>query len=259
MDNQYEKSRKQRLKTICYPLLHHPGHLFFLGVMAQVFPTHGHLYHVFYVPMLTYYELVGHDAQRIEDYGEIVSLPLPGGRELDTEDLLALVFGETPQGKPENTVVDLEDNEYRELPQEETAEIPEEKPAARAAEIMSIEDSMLEVLDLEFGTKGVYKKETKKGAREIDLRPGIYHMSWSGDAFYMLLDASSAGNIKPVQVVEALLAETGETLQENALFITREDVYTKADKEGNRADDRKAGMPAAEDLVSLGKIGEIIV
>lgn len=103
-----------------------------------------------------------------------------------------------------------------------------------------------------------YKKETKKGVREIDLRPGIYHMSWNGDAFYMLLDASSAGNIKPVQVVEALLAETGETLQENALFITREDVYTKADKEDS-ADDRKAGMPAAEDFVSLGEIGEIIV
>lgn len=120
-----------------------------------------------YVPMLTYYELVGHDAQRIEDYGEIVSLPLPGGRELDTEDLLALVFGETPQDKPKNTVIDLEDNEYRELPQEKTAEIPEEKPAARAAEIMSIEDSMLEVLDLEFGTKGVYKKETKKKKKEL--------------------------------------------------------------------------------------------
>ncbi len=41
----------------------------------------------------------------------------------------------------------------------------------------------------------------------------------------MLLDASSAGNIKPTQVIEALLAENSETLQENALLITREDVY----------------------------------
>ncbi|MCM1056456.1 MAG: TIGR03936 family radical SAM-associated protein [Firmicutes bacterium] len=73
-----------------------------------------------------------------------------------------------------------------------------------------------------------YTKETKKGTRELDLRPGIYELRWNGTAFYMLLDASSAGNIKPGQVIEALLAESGETLQENALLITREDVYTAA-------------------------------
>lgn len=81
-----------------------------------------------------------------------------------------------------------------------------------------------------------YIKETKKGSRELDLKPGIYKLTYlktgNGKAgnddgsFFMLLDASSAGNIKPVQVVEAFLAENGETLQENALLITREDVYT---------------------------------
>lgn len=72
-------------------------------------------------------------------------------------------------------------------------------------------------------------KETKKGTREVNLRPGIYELTWEEDAFYMLVDASSAGNIKPIQVITALLADCGETLQENALLITREDVFTEND------------------------------
>ncbi len=87
-----------------------------------------------------------------------------------------------------------------------------------------------------------YTKETKKGTRELDLRPGIYKMEWDGAAFSMLVDASSAGNIKPGQVIESLLADAGETLQENALLITREDVYTVTN----------------DIFVSLGEIGEII-
>lgn len=83
--------------------------------------------------------------------------------------------------------------------------------------------------------KILYTKETKKGSRELDLKPGIYKLEYlqtgndsakNSGSFYMLLDASSAGNIKPGQVVEAFLAENGETLRENALLITREDVYT---------------------------------
>ena len=69
-------------------------------------------------------------------------------------------------------------------------------------------------------------KETKKGQREVDLKAGIYQLTWENDAFFMLLDASSGGNIKPVQVIQALFADCGETLQENALLITREEVYT---------------------------------
>lgn len=97
-----------------------------------------------------------------------------------------------------------------------------------------------------------YTKETKKGCRELDLKPGIYELTYSeaendktgmsflagkpffheksffhGKSFFhMLLDASSAGNIKPGQVIEAFLSENGEVLQENALLITREELYT---------------------------------
>lgn len=91
------------------------------------------------------------------------------------------------------------------------------------------------------------RKETKKGEREVDLRPGIYEFSISGEGrFSMLVDASSAGNIKPGLVMAAFLTANGETLQENALQITREDIYTNA------------GTESAPKLVSLDSVGTCI-
>lgn len=92
-------------------------------------------------------------------------------------------------------------------------------------------------------------KQTKRGVREINLRSGIYELTWSHNAFHMLVDASSAGNIKPGQVIEALLADNGEQLQENALMITREDVFTAP---GENDDGNKK-------LISLGEIGSLNV
>lgn len=90
-------------------------------------------------------------------------------------------------------------------------------------------------------------KNTKHGAREINLRPGIYELTWSDNAFHMLVDASSAGNIKPGQVIEALLADNGEQLQEHALLINREDVFTATGEQngGNKK------------FISLGEIGSL--
>ena len=78
-------------------------------------------------------------------------------------------------------------------------------------------------------------KETKKSTLEIDLKPGIYECKANEDkSIYMLVDASSAGNIKPIQVIEAYLAAHGETLQENALLIHRNDTYTNVAKKNKR-------------------------
>lgn len=79
-------------------------------------------------------------------------------------------------------------------------------------------------------------KKTKKGMRETDLRQGIYSLDYNREqkALTMLVDASSGGNIKPAQVVEAILNQNQETLQENALLVTREDVYTDIGREGER-------------------------
>lgn len=74
-------------------------------------------------------------------------------------------------------------------------------------------------------------KETKKSTLEVDLKPGIFEFIANDDgSLYLLVDASSAGNIKPATVIEALANIFGETLQENALLITREETYTNLAK-----------------------------
>ena len=108
----------------------------------------------------------------------------------------------------------------------------------------------------------VITKQTKRGEREIDLRPGIYGLELRDGALHMLLDASSAGNIKPALVVEALLADSGESLAENALLITREDLYTR---EGDsfrslgEIGSESADCPAADETqtsaLAVGEIG----
>jgi len=78
-------------------------------------------------------------------------------------------------------------------------------------------------------------KETKKNTLEIDLKPGIFKFIANEDkSLYMLLDASSAGNIKPSQVLDAYAAANGEILQENAYTVTREETYTDIAKKGRR-------------------------
>jgi radical SAM-linked protein len=70
-----------------------------------------------------------------------------------------------------------------------------------------------------------YTKTTKKGIRELDLKPLIYEMKTAPDHLYLLVDASSANNIKPQYLLEAFFADIGITLPEFALLITREETY----------------------------------
>lgn len=75
-------------------------------------------------------------------------------------------------------------------------------------------------------------KETKKNILEVDLRPGIYEFKCNEDGtLYLLVDASSGGNIKPITIIEALLNKYGETLAENACLITREETYLNLSRE----------------------------
>ena len=81
------------------------------------------------------------------------------------------------------------------------------------------------------------KKEGKNGLREVDIRPGIYRFEFANGVFNMLLDASSGGNIKPLQVMQAFLTlPSGEELNPDALHITRLDMFT-------------------DNFVSLGNVG----
>lgn len=102
-----------------------------------------------------------------------------------------------------------------------------------------------------------YEKETKKSTLQLDLKPAIFDLSVQEDgSIYMLVNASSSGNIKPGMVLEAFLRKYGETLPENALLITREDTYQLTEKA------KKSKKPETSltknDFVSMGEIGEII-
>lgn len=69
-------------------------------------------------------------------------------------------------------------------------------------------------------------KKTKKSEKELDLKPCIYELSIKNGQIYMLVDASSSGNIKPSLVMEAFYKENGQVPSEFDFIITREDTYT---------------------------------
>lgn len=122
----------------------------------------------------------------------------------------------------------------------DTASVPTSADTSQTDNLQSALDAFLSREEIPI------TKETKRGVREVNLRPGIYELDWYDDAFHMLLDASSAGNIKPIHVMEAFFADCGEVLQENALLVTREDVYTYCDSQDSQ-------MECS--FVSLGEIG----
>ena len=82
-----------------------------------------------------------------------------------------------------------------------------------------------------------YEKETKNGSKVLNLRNAIYECKVLGDAenhpagLEMLVNASSAGNIKPGMVMEALYSFCGDKLPEFALAVTRVDTYTNTGTE----------------------------
>lgn len=94
-----------------------------------------------------------------------------------------------------------------------------------------------------------YVKESKKGTREIDLKAGIFELSWNEEkkGLEMLLDASSGENIKPSQVLDAFLADWDAKLSDNSLCITRLDVYTRKPASEN-------GQPGS--LLSMDEVGK---
>lgn len=75
-------------------------------------------------------------------------------------------------------------------------------------------------------------KETKKSVLELDLKPGIYELKMLDDEIYMLVDASSSGNIKPTMVLDAFCDYCQVKLAPYSYQVTRIDTYTNLAKEG---------------------------
>ena len=87
-------------------------------------------------------------------------------------------------------------------------------------------------------------KQTKKSTLELDLKPGIYEIKATANSIYMLVDASSSGNIKPALLLEAFYAFLGKEFEPLAIQITREETYTDIGEKGKR------------NLVPLDAVGE---
>lgn len=90
-----------------------------------------------------------------------------------------------------------------------------------------------------------FVKTTKKRELELDLKPAIYELCMREDAIHMLVDASSAGNIKPAMVMQAFFQENGRQLPDFALGVTRTDTYMNigTDEEKRFVPLRDAGEP----------------
>ena len=87
-------------------------------------------------------------------------------------------------------------------------------------------------------------KQTKKSTLELDLKPGIYEMKATKDSIYILVDASSSGNIKPTLLLEAFYSFVEKEFDPLAIQITREETYTDIGENGERK------------LVPLDAVGE---
>ena len=93
----------------------------------------------------------------------------------------------------------------------------------------------------------VIVKKTKKGEREVDIRPQIYRMETRPDhMIFLQIATGSAANLKPDAVLRAYAESRGETLGEFALMVTRLEVY--ADK----------GTEESHQFVTLDSFGENI-
>lgn len=90
----------------------------------------------------------------------------------------------------------------------------------------------------------VVTKKTKKGEKDVDIKPGIYQLSVNGQTIFMKVSAGSADNLKPELVMEAYYNFLGLSMPEFAFQIQREEVYANTGDEDNRI------------LIPLGHLGE---
>lgn len=91
----------------------------------------------------------------------------------------------------------------------------------------------------------IVTKKTKKSESTFDMKPYIYECSFDEEkeVINLTVDASSAGNIKPVLVIKALYDFQHQELDEFGLLITREETYTNV------------GTPENVQLKPLGFVG----
>ncbi len=79
-----------------------------------------------------------------------------------------------------------------------------------------------------------YIKKTQKNEITLDLKQSVYEIALTDDnKVYLLVDASSAGNIKPVMVMESLYQEYDEVPGEFDFCIHRTETYLRDEKDSS--------------------------
>jgi len=92
----------------------------------------------------------------------------------------------------------------------------------------------------------IIHKKTKKGERELDIRPLVYEWRFEGDTIFMRVSSGSSDNLRPEYLMEAFFEAEGLTLVPFAFQTHRLEVYADLGQEGKH------------DFRSLESLGKII-
>ena len=95
---------------------------------------------------------------------------------------------------------------------------------------MTAEEFYNGILEFHRKRKPEYREKTKKGEKEMDLKPLIYeaHRGVDGNGLFLQLSSGSAANVKPELVLEAYCKSLGKEYPQFAFRINREEVYADA-------------------------------
>lgn len=77
-------------------------------------------------------------------------------------------------------------------------------------------------------------KKTKKGQKELDLKPLVYEIHAEGERLFLTISTGSSENIKPELVLDAYYQHLGQERPQFAFQVQREEVYAKAPEGASR-------------------------
>ncbi len=86
-----------------------------------------------------------------------------------------------------------------------------------------------EIIVAKENKKAKKKGKAVEGVNDIiytDIKDHIYECSMTENELYCLVDASSAGNVRPLLLLDAIYSEAGETLDPLDIQVIRTDTYT---------------------------------
>ena len=75
-------------------------------------------------------------------------------------------------------------------------------------------------------------KKGKKTEKEVDIRPLIYEVKFSGDKLVLGLGAGLDRNVRPELVMKAFADASGRSFQPFMFFINRDEVYADLGQDG---------------------------